>query len=65
MSTSNAQTATANDPYTRMSFVRAAFHDSGQGMPSLEVLHCKLAERSAGASGWGGTSTRLSGVVWR
>jgi formyltetrahydrofolate deformylase len=33
-----------DDPYTRMSFMRAAFHDSGQGMPSLEVLGRKFAD---------------------
>lgn len=33
-----------DDPYTRMSFMRTAFHDSGQGMPSLEALDGKFAE---------------------
>lgn len=33
-----------DDPYTRMSFMRTAFHDSGQGMPSLEALNRKFAE---------------------
>jgi len=33
-----------DDPYTRMSFMRTAFHDSGEGMPSLEVLDRTFAE---------------------
>lgn len=33
-----------NDPYTRMSFMRTAFHDSGQGMPPIEDLDRKFAE---------------------
>ncbi|MGH8229959.1 MAG: formyltetrahydrofolate deformylase [Steroidobacteraceae bacterium] len=33
-----------DDPGTRMSFMRTAFHDSGQGMPSLEALERKFAE---------------------
>lgn len=33
-----------NDPYTRMSFMRTAFHDSGRGMPSLQVLNREFAE---------------------
>lgn len=33
-----------DDPHTRRSFMRTAFHDDGQGMPTLEVLHRKFAE---------------------
>ena len=33
-----------NDPYSRMSFMRTAFHDSGQGMPSLESLDRRFGE---------------------
>ena len=33
-----------DDPYTRMSFMRTAFHDSSQGMPLLQALDRKFAE---------------------
>ncbi|MGH8327818.1 MAG: formyltetrahydrofolate deformylase, partial [Steroidobacteraceae bacterium] len=33
-----------HDPFTRTSFMRTVFHDSGQGMPSLEGLYQKFAE---------------------
>lgn len=33
-----------DDPHTRMSFMRTAFHDSGPGMPSLEALDRKFSE---------------------
>lgn len=33
-----------DDPYTRMSFMRTAFHDSGQGLPPLEALERRFAE---------------------
>jgi len=33
-----------DDPYSRMSFMRTAFHDSGQGMPPLETLERRFAE---------------------
>jgi formyltetrahydrofolate deformylase len=33
-----------DDPYTRMSFMRTAFRDNGEGLPSLEVLDRKFAE---------------------
>lgn len=34
-----------NDPYTRTSFMRTAFHDDGHGMPGLEALDRGFAER--------------------
>ena len=36
-----------NDPYTRTSFMRTAFHDSGAGMPSLDLLDSRFAEEVA------------------
>jgi len=32
-----------DDPHTRRSFMRTAFHDNGQGMPSLKALDHKFA----------------------
>ena len=47
LAANNAQLTEAqhhHDPRTRMSFMRTAFHDSGRGMPSLEVLDRQFAE---------------------
>lgn len=35
-----------DDTYTRMSFMRTAFHDSGQGMPTLEALDRRVFRNS-------------------